>query len=919
MSGMEGVVAAVGGRLLASLAAPAAQALARKVWFRRKVARLVRRTVDFSCHWRTYRSWLRAITSEELGRPVEEVAGPLAVRLDAALMDASAEWQSRADHLSQALRLVEATYPAIAAALKEADARQQSETWAQGRSVVLRERLDQLAGPGAALSAGDLAAVLLRRSAARRSVRLQAFDLEEAILSAYFDRIAVPEVPVGQVVVLVGDFGAGKSEVAETWHRSTIEAFRTGAGAPPFPVWLRARDLGDQTLEGAIDRQVGHSWRQGRGACIVIDGLDETDVAAAQGLLESARILSKSHDDVQALLTARPGVVSAMKGERVETALISEEDAIALVELASGQPHATLGWTAEMRSTVRRPLFALAAGVMLGSEESPRGEADLIRSLVEGALSKGAERATVTSAETFLVLKGLAVASTRSGEDARLSFDERQVARSSRLVTDNSSDDVVTFSLPIFQHWFAAQAILDGTVEAREVVADAASFNRWRWAAAVAALSAPEPDTLDELMATWVTENPGAAGWIIKEAFSAHRTWRSADGRPLDAETSGARLLRALRTWADALGPLAPGVLPKAVVEGPVGLGVNVSGHKIGVALAVARPDADYVAGPPARKAPSASSSDWRSWFGGTAPEGDAWPWIVIRDQIADGTLRRLANDPYMGSPNGVWRQERRIDIARQLVGRGVLPQAVLLAGEVRTRATEVLGKIGQDGSVRLGSFRIAGYELQDLITWIDSEGTTEIELALPTPDVTHPSSGWVWDLYSPERLMKLEVEVYGRACVAYDEALTHTFAPLGWSMPSSVLQPFGVVLELEYQSDGSGDRTPDLTAVRAPMPLISQLAPSGPGVLWSTTGRAVISQVPNGSHDPWDSHSATGRIITSWLAEQHREPLSALSGTATDADDMVVSRPSASVAARWIWDDLQRLGLGSGMLSQLR
>jgi hypothetical protein len=544
----------------------------------------------------------------------------------------------------------------------------------QQRSVLVRERLDQLAGPGAALSAADLAAVLLRRSAARRAVRLQAFDLEEATLDAYFDRIVIPAVPVGQVRVLVGDFGASKSEVAEAWHRSTIEALRSGAGDPPFPVWLRAHELGGQTLEDAVDRKVGPMWRRGRGARIVVDGLDETDVATAQGLLEGARVLSRSHDNLQVLLTARPAVVATTEGERAEAVLLPEEKALALVELAGGQPRSTWRWTADMRSTVRRPFFALAAGVMLRGELAPRGEADLIRLLVEDVLSKGAERSTVTSSETFSALKHLAVALTNSPQEDRLSFSERQVARSTRLVTDNTQDRVA-FSLPIFQHWFAAQAILDGTVRTQDVVADAASFNRWRWAAAVAALTARGPTALDDLLSTWVAANPGAAGWIIKEAFGAHRSWRGADGQPLDADRSGAPLLRSLRTWADALGPLTPSVLPGAVGAGPIGLGVSVSGRWISVGLAVARPDADYVADLPPRIHPPSPAPDteWRPWFSAAAPEGDAWPWTLIRDHIAGQTLEMLEKDPYLGARDGVWHQERRFDVARHVAGRGSL------------------------------------------------------------------------------------------------------------------------------------------------------------------------------------------------------------------------------------------------------
>lgn len=71
------------------------------------------------------------------------------------------------------------------------------------------------------------------------------------------------------------------------------------------------------------------------------------------------------------------------------------------MELASGQPRSIWKWTTEMRSTVRRPFFALAAGVMLRNKQAPPTEADPIRSLVENALREGAERSTVTSSETI--------------------------------------------------------------------------------------------------------------------------------------------------------------------------------------------------------------------------------------------------------------------------------------------------------------------------------------------------------------------------------------------------------------------------------------------------------------------------------------------------------------------------------------
>ncbi|WP_329474980.1 hypothetical protein OG555_25040 [Kribbella sp. NBC_01484] len=784
----------------------------------------------------------------------------------------------------------------------------------------MRERLLQLVGPGAALSSADLAMVLQQRSEARRAVRLQAFEVDEAALASYFDQIEIPDIPAGGVVVLLGDFGSGKSETAEVWHRAEIKNLIADADAP-FPVWLSARDLLGQTLEGAVDRQLGHAWRHGRGASVAVDGLDETDPATAQTLLEASRILARSHSDVRVLLTARPGILSPTRTEEATAALLTEDDALKLVELASGESRGSWRWTADMRATVTRPFFALAAGAMLGRDEAPRGEADLIRGLVEDALAKGTERSAVTAGETRSVLEHLAVALTRTGRDG-LPFSDRQIARSSRLVAD-SVDGSVRFSLPIFQHWFAAQAILAGDVAAAEVVSDALSFNRWRWAAAIAALSAPAAESVDDLLGTWVAGNAGAAAWVIKEAFSGHRDWRTADDEDLNAKTSGARLLRALRAWASALGPFADGVLPYPVVQGAVGLGVTVRGHWIDVAFSTSRPAADYVTEVPPGLHPllPAGAPGWRPWFSGGAPEGDAWPWTMVRTMIAKATLKKLSGDPFLGAPDGVWVQERRFDLARRLLNRGSLFHGDLPADEVRKHAADKFDTIGrnrQAGISLRGSATYSGAELEDLVSWIDATGAVQVVSHLPEEDVPQPGSSWVWDFYSPQRLMEFEVEVYGRACQAYDEAMAHSFARLGWSIPSSAFAPFGVILEVDFTPGRLGN-IPGLTAMRVPMELMPSTAPPGPEATWSVSRRAVITQTERESSADWDRHSATLETIRSWLAEQNREPISGLGWTGSGTDDMSKVRPASTIAAGWLWNDLKGIGLGDGTFPQLR
>jgi len=920
VTGLEAVALQHGGPLLAKLAVPAAQKLGRNATFRRRVAKRVRKRVEFSCPWRAYRRWLKSLSETELATPVEDIHAVLAQRLDQQLRAASQDWAESRGHLSRALTLVELTYPAVAGELGDADRAVLCESWAQQRNVTVRELLFGLAGPTGALTAADLSAVLLARSVSRREVRLQAFVITESQLSVYFEAIEVPLVPSGGVLVLLGDFGSGKSEIAEAWHRAAIADLMDREDAPQ-PAWLSARDVG-QGLQDALTQQVGTGWSQGRGAYVVVDGLDETDPAKAQALLDAARVLARAHRNVQVLLTARPGSLEPRDPERLEAPLLSEQEAIALVELAGGERHSTWRWTSDMRATVRRPFFALAAGGMLARDLAPQGEADLIRGLVEDALRSGRERAAVTTTQTQNVLTSLAVNLTTSGADG-LSFAERQVARSSRLTADGL-DGAVRFALPIFQHWFAAQAILSGIVPAAAALADRRSFSRWRWAAAVAALGAADVAALDELVATWVSQNPGAAAWILQEAFGGHRAWRASDDEPLDPVSSGPRLLAALRCWTDALGPVSERLLPAAFARGPVGLGVRVSGPRIDIALSRDPVESDLVLDVPFEVHPLNPTDvpEWRAWFSGAVAPGDAWPWTLVRGWVADQTLALLSRDADLGPPDGVWVQELRYDLARLLLGRGSLFHGDLPANDVRARAEELFEAIGgrnPRAGFQLGGARVmSGAEIENLLDWLDASGAEVITSSLPERDLPSPSSGWIWGFYSREQLMRFEAETYGRACDAYDETLSHSLARLGWSLPSSALAPFGVILFLDHGDTTGLGRPPVLSLVRVPMPLMKQLAPRGVDVIWARNGRAVIA--PAG--DPSVANDEQLRPIldatATWLTQQGIEVLGDLGWSSTGADDMAQKRPASSAAAQWLFGDLKALGLGSGTFPQL-
>src|ERR1019366_1944491 len=116
---------------------------------------------------------------------------------------------------------------------------------------------------------------LRRRSKERRRIRLAAFDVNAEAIALSLSMVddLVPVIEPGSFRVLVGPFGAGKSEIAEAWHLQALDELDDDG---PLPVWIHARDVATGGgLDRAVGARVGLSQITSRGVQVVIDGLDE--------------------------------------------------------------------------------------------------------------------------------------------------------------------------------------------------------------------------------------------------------------------------------------------------------------------------------------------------------------------------------------------------------------------------------------------------------------------------------------------------------------------------------------------------------------------------------------------------------------------------------------------------------------------
>lgn len=912
------VVAKVAAPAAGRIAAAVGMKLVRSRTLRRRVRKRVAKSAQFHIPRRPFKIWLKQIDVATLYDPIESAGPRLAQSLDWKL-SVDVRWRMQPDRHSRALALVRHTYRAMEAESEDADARILRAAWDEARQRVLVDKLADLVGAPLSLSRADRCELLVRHSEARRETRLASFGIEpqmvDAALAAYEAR--VPVTKLGEATVLVGPFGSGKSELAELWFRKAVEEFRVDESACE-PMWLHASELISRSLVEEVSQRSSTTAGSSSALSIVIDGLDEVDSTTAARVVAQAQAFVRAASHTRILLTCRPGVLQRDDSQILHNGL-EREEAVALIEAIAESRQATWRWDPTLIDAVQRPFFAIAAGVMIGEGARPAGQADLIGRLVERALEtrSGSTRAT-QDPRTFDLLTKLAVSATKSGgRQDGLSFQERQQVLSSTLV--HQVGPQVEFSLPIFQQWFAGTAILSDSSLVSVAVSDAVSFERWRWALAVACLGA-STDQLDDILATCLGANPGAGSWILTQVSGGHEWYRDIGDEDVDASTAGQRLLRATRTWIDSLGELASSIFPVEYPSQPIGVGVRVSGK--GVALGWLRnvPEADTIVDLPASVHPiSGPDETWRPDRAGHVAVGDEWPWELRRKQISTSMLRILETNPLIGGVGSVWQAESRYRALRIVMKS----RSILYPPIDRDEALRVVEEnLDRRPYGEIASWSFPGFgtiyreQMADLAGWLREMEAAVVVRPVPVPDRDRPKDDMVWGLYSDDRLQHFYAEVLGMGCDAYDQAATGLFSKFTWSLGTGEPGGFGVLAELSFPVSGALRRGPVVNKMILPLDILSEeIALWGGHFVQSANGRAAVAI---GS----DADLSDQRFF-----ERSQElfdrvgPRLARSGpfrrgigwSASVVSELNHPRPASLVAAKWIWSDLKAFKLADG------
>lgn len=322
------------------------------------------------------------------------------------------------------------------------------------------------------------------------------------------------EVPVGQVRVLVGRLGAGKSEHALRWWGQAVQVAANDPDTE-IPLFLPARHI-TASLELAIANELGGDPS---GRCqMVIDDLNSVPLREAGRLLAEARQLVHTWPGVSVLATARPGI-PVPDEEKILVEPWPAQRGAELAKLALGDDVPWHLWNTETTDLLTSPLTALglAARVHAGRDvKVSRAQllADLATMVIDSQSHEVADGTWQDLARLAVRILGQSQPVTGASFGS-LPLVRRLIA-TGLVVGDNTE---LTFALPVFEQYFGSEALRMGLADL-ETIAAASSFPRWRYALAFAVSTATDKGQ-ERLFAGLATVNPAAAFWILDEIADA--------------------------------------------------------------------------------------------------------------------------------------------------------------------------------------------------------------------------------------------------------------------------------------------------------------------------------------------------------------------------------------------------------------
>ena len=704
----------------------------------------------------------------------------------------------------------------------------------------------------------------------------------------------VLSLPSGGINMVSGDQGVGKTLALQRFHQVAIDKALKDS-SQPYPIFVKARDI-DGPLGDYVERMAGNfTFPAVQPVLVLVDGLDEIGTDSARRLLDDAVPYVEGYENMSMAFTTRPlpGIEAA--GQWVDVPHLDEGGILSLVSRVAGRIVTVgemWGWSESVRDAAKRPLFAVMIGAELGkgSDFPAARPTDLVDRLADRALSDAESQ----SDEVNFLLQTLAVKGMVSGESIPRSEvspnrSRQNLLLSSRLVTEE--DGRFDFTLPIFREWFAARALVEGTVTLEEILP---LTERWVVPLTIA-VNAADESVGNLLMGTLARMDPGMAGLVLEECKDV-RDWDTDESSSLGtAEDIGGQVRQAMEDWGTGIGELMLEIGPVTANGSISTLGIGVSDSWITTSWYRGTEEMPSLVSIPKR---DDSLSHMRNWpvvrATSVLPER-VWPWVITKEELADTLSQRLASRRLALVSNDAIR-ELAYDFACS-VGRQQWPRASeITIGE----ALDFIDSHIERGTVSLGvgntmyksaELRMVRGHMADLA----ASGEQFISDPWPSADRVRPLNRKSWLLYeqyTEQRLLERTRAVYGAALSIYADMVHAWFQPFANRLRFNKLLPVKLMgrLAVPQQEDEytrTDGRPEEPILVWWPQPIDvgqeSQVAfEIDPGTLASredarrlNDSARTASHARSGEHfsgmtvlDVFDSRSAT-EMAQQWLIRE--------------------------------------------------
>lgn len=605
--------------------------------------------------------------------------------------------------------------------------------------------------------------------------------------------LSVPPFGSSRFVILRAEIGAGKSLAAERIFQSAIRSAQESE-RNAVPIFVEARNIGDSIDSHLGDQSFVHLLEDP--TLLVIDGLDEADVSRRVDLAREARRMALAHPSLRVLVTSRPtpDLSTAFESSFIDVPPLSQEQSEALIARIAGYDVYLHGFPQSFVEAIRRPLFAILAGVTQsgqGLNSLPKGR--LLSKLVE--LSLGRVNAHLESADPLLrKLARLTVdrggAAVPIGEIG--TYAEMTPLLRSRLVVER--DGCLRFPLAILAEWFAARELEAGMPSTTDIAKDSERLSNWLVPLQMC-VATTSPTIASRALRPLATERPAIAARVLDETFPG---WEDPEGKHSlpSWEQCGLQLREAMAAWAEGLGPVARLVAPIGRTGQLRTIGVRRHDEST-LTVSWARQNyTDQVVQLPPDHGRDPEWHGFTSRFKFGAHSGWAWQWAreYLRDGL--GEVVRIRALPWVEALNAeaAWRT------AVSLVARGDpwMTQPIR-KHEVVDRCQQHLRRPPAPPYLRRIDLRRIEENVENLLR---VEGDY---IHPPWPGPEERRGPYLWSGYSNATILERTRAVYSAALEAYFEMVDRWFPRFKHDLSLAGKAPFRMI-GVVTQSTGSGE-----------------------------------------------------------------------------------------------------------------